>query len=80
MDITRTFDCGLPVKQVPDVVVDGVRYVPFTSNRISRALADRRILMNLRHPGMWSDLACTPGLYVTYKRAESLAVSVMGSL
>lgn len=84
-ELTRIFsDPETDPASVPSIVEYGVEFVPFTSVRISPELAALRRRLNaettVQTAHTWTEKACTPGLHVTYRRADSMGVRALGRL
>lgn len=76
--ITRSYPWTTSLAEVPDVVQNGVRYVPFAGSLITPSMVASRRALNERTPGTWSERACCAQFIVEFRAADSLAVTALG--
>lgn len=75
----RIFPIGTNVSELPSIIEGNREYVPFTSVKITEELAAHRRALG-KSLGVWTEESCTPGVHVTYRRASSMGVRVLGRL
>ena len=80
MTITRTYAHDIDINDVPEITVDGTRYLPLMGNRVDPDLAARRRAARAAGLVNWSDVCCTPGYTVVYRPADCASIKAMGTL
>jgi hypothetical protein len=75
-EIVAKFSHTVAWVDLPNIEINGKKFVPVCGNLITPELAEARKVVRPEIP--WSDESCEPGRVVTYKPIDSLVVSTYG--